>query len=100
MFEPLSQDAQREGLHFSHGFRLVGTVAEHAREVRDFGDPAAIFLTFELNLEGHKGTLAPGWLPHKALQPTSGSWFRLLRVNVLAARGIQAGEVTTGHACD
>ena len=70
MFKSLSQYAQRESLYLSYGFRLVGTVAEHAREVRNLGDPTAILLTFELNLEGHKGTLASGSPPHKPLQPS------------------------------
>lgn len=68
MLEPLSQYAQRQSLHLRDGFRLVGAVAEHAREVRDLGDPAAILLTFELNREDHNGTLAPGWRPNKPLR--------------------------------
>lgn len=67
MFQSLGQDPQRQGLYLCHGLRLVGTVAKHAREVGDLGNPAAIHLTFELDLEGHKGTLAPGWLPNKRL---------------------------------
>lgn len=72
MFQALGKYAQRKRLHLGDGVRLVGTVAEHARELRDLGDPAAILLSFELNREGHTGTLAPGWLPNKPLQPTSG----------------------------
>ena len=47
------------------GLGLARAVAEHACEIADFGNPAAIVLSSELDLERHKGTLALGWLPNE-----------------------------------
>lgn len=69
MFETLGQDAQGQRLHFGDGFGLVGAVAEHSREVGNLGNPPAILLAFELNLEG---TLTPGWLPARRLVRLTG----------------------------
>jgi hypothetical protein len=87
MFEPLCQYAQRQCLDFGHRLGLVGTITEHTRKIRDLRDPAAVRLAFELDLEDHKGTLAPEWLPNKPLQPTSGRCIRLLPETEPAARG-------------
>jgi len=54
MLQSLSQDAECERLNLRHGHTLTSAVAEHAREVRDFGDPAAVLLAFKLDLEGHE----------------------------------------------
>ena len=48
------QDAQGECLNFRDGVGLVGAVAEYARELGNLGDPPAIVLAFELNLERHE----------------------------------------------
>ena len=73
MFQSLSQYSQGQGLDFGDGLWLAGAVTEHTGEIGDLGHPAAIVLAFELDLEGHQGTLALGWLPNKPLlQPTSG----------------------------
>lgn len=63
MFETLGQDAQRQRLHLGDSLGLVDGIAEHARQLGDLGDPSAILFAFELNLEGHMGTLAPGAFP-------------------------------------
>jgi len=60
MFQTLCQHAQRERLHFRHGLRLVGAIAEHAREVRNLGDPSPVLFAFQLNFEDHMGTVALG----------------------------------------
>ncbi len=60
MFQSFRQHSQGQGLDFGDGLGLVGAVAEHTCEIRDFGNPAAILLTFELDLESLKGTLALG----------------------------------------
>ena len=65
MVQPLRQYSQGDGLNLGHSFRLVGAVAEHACEVRDLSERSAILLAFELNLDDHKGTSAPGRLPNK-----------------------------------
>lgn len=64
MFQPLSQHSQCEGLYFGHGFSVVGAVAEHAREIRNFGYPSTVLFTFELDLEDHKGTLTSSAVPN------------------------------------
>lgn len=71
VFETLGQDAQGQGLHPSDSFGLVGSIAEHSREVGNLGDPPAILFAFELNLEGHIGTLAPELRPIKRLHPSA-----------------------------
>ena len=69
VFETLGQDAQGQRLYLSDSFGLVGGIAEHSREIGNLGDPPAILLAFELNLEGHMGTLAPERRPNKRLHP-------------------------------
>lgn len=69
MFETLRQDTQGQRLHLRDSFGLVGSIAEHSREIGNLGDPPAILLAFELNLEGHIGTLAPERRPNKQLRP-------------------------------
>lgn len=71
MLETLGQDTQCQRLHLGDSFGLAGRIAEHSREIGNLGDPPAILLSFELNLEGHMGTLAPGWRPNKRLHPSA-----------------------------
>ncbi len=70
MFETLGQDTQGQRLHLRDSFGLVGSIAEHSREIGNLGNPPAILFAFELNLEGHIGTLAPEWRPNK-LHPSA-----------------------------
>lgn len=65
MFEALSQDPQRERLDLRNGLGLIAAVAQHTRKVRNLGDPPAILFAFEFDLEGHTGTLAPGYRHNK-----------------------------------
>ena len=53
MFKTLCQNAQRERLDLGYCFGLGRSVTEHAREVWNLGDPPAVLLAFELNLERH-----------------------------------------------
>ena len=71
MFETLGQDPQGQRLHLSDSVRLVSGITEHPREIGNFGDPPAILFAFELNLEGHMGTLAPERRPHKRLHSSA-----------------------------
>lgn len=71
MFETLGQDPQGQRLHLGDSFGLVGGITEHSREIGNLGDPAAILFAFELDLEGHIGTLAPEWRPNKRLHPSA-----------------------------
>lgn len=71
MFETLGQDPQRQRLHLGDSLGLVGGIAEHSRKVGNLGNPSAILLAFDLNLEGHIGTLAPEWRPNKRLHPSA-----------------------------
>lgn len=66
MLETLRQHAQRQCLHLCKRLRLVGPVAEDTRQIGNFGDPPPVLFALDLDLEGHKGTLAPPLLPHKA----------------------------------
>lgn len=49
MLQAFGDHAQGEGLNLSDGFASVGAAAEHARQCRHFGQPAAIVFPFELN---------------------------------------------------
>lgn len=60
VFEALGQHPQGEGLDLRHCLWPICPITEHSGEVRNLGDPPAVLFTFELNLEDHNGTLAPG----------------------------------------
>lgn len=60
MLEPLGEHPQGKGLNLRDGVRLIGPVAHHASKVGDLGQPAPVLLSFELDLEGHERTVAPG----------------------------------------
>ena len=51
MFQPFGQDAEGKGLDAGNGFIAARSVAQHARKIRDLGNPAAIFLAIEFNRE-------------------------------------------------
>ncbi len=48
VFEPLSNDAQRQRLHARDRLVAGRAIAHHAGEVGHFGNPAAVVLTFEI----------------------------------------------------
>ena len=75
MFETLGNHAEGKGLDTSDGLVPSPTVAKDAGQVWDLGDPAAIFLTFDLDAEGQAHAMycsTAGALPN-ALHPTVAS---------------------------
>lgn len=73
MFEALGQNPKSKGLHLGDGFGLVGPVAHHASEVRDLGEPAAVLLLLDFDLEGHGRNVAPA--PEGDKAPTNNQLF-------------------------
>ena len=71
MLQALRDHAQREGLYFGHGLVVVGTVAKHARQGRNFSKPAPVIFAFEFDRESHCIKIHPGRLPNKRWQPTA-----------------------------
>lgn len=71
MLEAFGDHPQGQGLHFSHSFAAVGSVAEHAWQGRHLGEPAAVVFPLKLDGEGHGFTLHLDRLPNKRLQPTA-----------------------------
>ena len=69
MLETLGDDAKGEGLDARYRFIPVGSVAEHASQVRHFGQPPAVTLPFKLDRKGHAGTVTSGL---SGRQPTAG----------------------------
>jgi len=53
MIEAVGKDAQGERLHMSNGLIPALCVGHDTGQVRDFGNPAAVVLALELDLEIH-----------------------------------------------
>ena len=71
MLEAFGDHPQGQSLHFGHGFGAVVPVAEHARQGRHLGKPAATVFPLKLDREGHESTLHPDRLPNKRLRPAA-----------------------------
>ena len=71
MFQAVGDHSKGKCLHACDGFTPVRSVAHHPRQSRHFGEPAAIFLAFKFDREGHPGRVAPGLLSNKRLQPAA-----------------------------
>ena len=59
VFDAIGQDPKGEGLHPGDRIGRRGALGHHAREHRDLGDPPAIFLAFEFDMQLHWFTLPP-----------------------------------------
>ena len=53
VFQALGQDAKRQDFGLGHGFVGGRPVRKHARQLRHFGQPTAIFFKFTFNIEVH-----------------------------------------------
>jgi len=69
VFEPVRDDAQREGLHPGDGLISIGAVAQNTRQRRHFSEPATVGFPFELDREGHGLTVHSGSAAQQAAAP-------------------------------
>ena len=53
LLKPFGDDTQSKRLNLGLSFVLSGPIGQYARQIGDFGDPAAVSLALEFNLEGH-----------------------------------------------
>ena len=60
VFEAFGNHTEGEGLHAGDGFIPVGAIAHDPSQRRNFGQPPAIILAFELDGKGHACTVASG----------------------------------------
>ena len=65
MLEPVRYDPEGERLNPGLGLGSSLAVSQDARQLRHFGDPAAVLLPLDLNLESHP-------LPGSILRPARG----------------------------
>ncbi len=81
MLEAFSDDAKCQRLHARHRFVAVRSVAHHARQSRDFGQPSAVIFSLKFDRENHACTVPPVPVPNKPL--ASGNLLEALRVGIV-----------------
>jgi len=74
MLETLRNDPKGQRLDFGHRLVPVLPVAQHARQGRHFGQPAAISFAFQLDGEGHRGTVYPRSAAQQAVAADGARW--------------------------
>ena len=55
MVEAIRKDAKRQGLNMSHSFVPALPIGHHTWKLRNLGEPAAVVLAVNLDLEMHGG---------------------------------------------
>jgi hypothetical protein len=73
VLEAFSDHAKGERLNSGYGLIAVSAVAHDARQIGHLGEPAAVGLRFQLNREGHDGTVPPRPAAQQALA-ADGGW--------------------------
>ena len=53
MLQAVGENSEGQGLGFCRSLLERGAVSHHARELKDLGDPAAVFFLFNLDMEVH-----------------------------------------------
>ncbi len=74
MLEPLRDDSEGESLDFGHRLIAVLPVAQHAKQGRHFGQPAAISFALQLDGEGHQSTVYPQSAAQQAVAADGARW--------------------------
>ena len=69
MLAAFGENAQGKGLYFGDGLSLIRAVAQHARKLGNLGNPPAILLAVQLDLESHEVTLASSKVANKLALP-------------------------------
>jgi hypothetical protein len=59
VFETVRYDTKGKSLNLCLGFLRGASISEDAREVNDFGNPAAVFLLFNFHAEVHMRDVTP-----------------------------------------
>jgi len=70
VFEAFGNHAKGEGLHAGDGLITIGAVAHDPSQRRDFRQPPAVILAFELDGKGHARTVASGQQSNNRLEPS------------------------------